>query len=213
LHKITKLANIAKTFSIMEAVELIGVASLHEYKTPVLILENYVAAGFPSPALDYMEKEIDLAEELIKHPLATFIMRTKGDSMKGAYIADGALLVVDKSIRPVSGKIVVAVVNGEFTVKRLIKTPRSWVLHAENPGYKPIRIAEDMQFEVGGAVTKNNNRCIADLSGERILIPEDLFKQFLNFFAVVGILKLRRNCRFCFPVAFALYFCFRPRKS
>src|SRR4051812_3074229 len=138
----------------METVELVGVAPIHEHETPVPILENFVAAGFPSPALDYMEKEIDLAEEQIKHPLSTFIMRAKGDSMKDAYIADNALLVIDKSVRPSSGKIVVAVVNGEFTVKRLIKTPRSLVLHPENPLYKPIPIKEDMQFEVWSVVTK-----------------------------------------------------------
>jgi DNA polymerase V len=78
--------------------------------------------------------------------------------MKDAFIADNALLVVDKSVKAESGKIVVAVVNGEFTVKRLIKTPRSWVLHPENPLYKPIPITEVMQFEVWGS-NKNNNRC------------------------------------------------------
>jgi DNA polymerase V len=120
----------------------------------VPILENGIAAGFPSPALDYMEKDIDLGEYLIEHPQATFIVRAKGDSMKDAFIPDGALMVIDKSIKPTSGMIVVAVVNGEFTIKRLVKTPRAWVLHPENPLYKPIPTTENMQFEVWGVVTK-----------------------------------------------------------
>lgn len=118
------------------------------------LVENTVAAGFPSPADDYLEKDIDLVDELVKHPLSTFFMRVKGDSMKDAYIPDMALLVVDKAITPTSGKIVVAVVNGEFTLKRLVKTPRSWVLHPENPLYKPIPITEEMDFQVWGVVTK-----------------------------------------------------------
>src|SRR4051812_32774451 len=101
-----------------------------------------------------MEKDIDLGEYLIKHPQATFIGRAKGDSMKDAFIPDSALMVIDKSVKAESGKIVVAVVNGEFTVKRLVKTPRLWVLHPENALYKPIPITEDMEFQVWGVVTK-----------------------------------------------------------
>lgn len=113
-----------------------------------------VPAGFPSPAQDYMEEEINLQQLLIPKPLSTFIMRVKGDSMKDAFIADNALIVVDRSIQADSGMIIVAVVNGEFTVKRLIKTPRTWVLHPDNPLYKPIPITDEMQFEVWGVVTK-----------------------------------------------------------
>jgi DNA polymerase V len=138
----------------MESIELVGRVDQMPKKTRTPIVENFIAAGFPSPALDYMEKDIDLAEELIKHPLATFICRVNGDSMEDAFIPHNALIVVDKSIKASSGKIVVAVVNGEFTIKRLVKTPRSWVLHPENPLYKPIPITEDMHFEVWGVVTK-----------------------------------------------------------
>src|SRR5205809_7976036 len=120
----------------------------HIKLTPVSYFNVSVAAGFPSPALDYMEEEINLQELLITKPLSTFIIRVKGDSMKDAFIADGALLVVDRSIQADSGMIVVAVVNGEFTVKRLVKTPRAWVLHPENPMYKPIPITDEMRFEV-----------------------------------------------------------------
>jgi DNA polymerase V len=117
-------------------------------------LAGSVRAGFPSPAGDYVESEIDLAEILVPHPSSTFFVRVNGDSMKDACIPDGALLVVDKSLRATSGKIVVAIVNGEFTIKRLVKTPRSWVLHPENPLYKPVPITEDMRFEVWGVVTR-----------------------------------------------------------
>src|SRR5438105_3354661 len=124
----------------METVEFISSYFQVVAALPVPYFDTCVAAGFPSPAQDYMEKDIDLIEELIQHPVATFIIRVKGDSMKDAFIPDNALLIVDKSVKPTSGKIVLAVVNGEFTVKRLIKAPRCWVLHPENPLYKPMSI-------------------------------------------------------------------------
>jgi DNA polymerase V len=138
----------------METVEPVSRFRKNPAKQHIPILENCVAAGFPSPATDYMEKDIDLMDVLIEHPQSTFFMRAKGDSMKDAFIPDNALLVVDKQIKPTSGKIVVAVVNGEFTLKRLVKTPRCWVLHPENAMYKPIQITEDMDFQVWGVVTK-----------------------------------------------------------
>jgi DNA polymerase V len=119
-----------------------------------LRLVGSVRAGFPSPAGDYIESEIDLAEILVPHPSSTFFVRVQGDSMEGACIPDGALLIVDRSLKAVSGKIIVAIVNGEFTIKRLVKTPRSWVLHPENSAYRPIQLNEEMTFEVWGVVTK-----------------------------------------------------------
>ncbi len=138
----------------METLEVIATSSDVTHQLLIPYYDSCIPAGFPSPAQDYMEDDINLQELLIEHPLATFIVRVKGDSMKDAFIPDGALLVVDKSIEATSGKIVVAVVNEEFTVKRLVKTPRSWVLHPENSQYKPIPITEDMDFEVWGVVTK-----------------------------------------------------------
>ena len=120
----------------------------------VVCIYGSVAAGFPSPAQDYMEEDINLQDLLVPKPLSTFIVRTKGDSMTGAFIPDEALLVVDKSKKAVSGDIIVACVNGEFTVKRLVKTPKSWVLHPENPLYRPLTITEGMDFTVWGVVTK-----------------------------------------------------------
>lgn len=125
----------------------------HSAEFPIIPLYS-ATAGFPSPAQDYMEEDINLQELLIPKPLSTFIIRVKGESMINACIPDGALLVVDKSIKATHGKIIVAVVNGEFTVKRLVKTPRAWVLHPENTLYKPMVITDDMQFEVWGVVTK-----------------------------------------------------------
>src|SRR6187549_1580386 len=109
--------------------------------------------GFPSPAKDYQEDAIDLAKVLVQHPFSTFYFRVKGDSMRNACIPDEALLVVDRSIKVVSGMIIVAVVSGEFTVRRIIQTNRCWVLHAENPAYKPVTVTEEMNMQVWGVVT------------------------------------------------------------
>ena len=129
-------------------------ASIKAGLARVVPLYPGVSAGFPSPAQDYMEQEINLQDLLIPHPLSTFIIKVKGTSMEGAHMPDGSMLVVDKSIKAKSGMIIVAVVNGEFTVKRLVQTSRNWVLHPENPLYKPVIITEDMDFVVWGVVTQ-----------------------------------------------------------
>src|SRR5947209_16582383 len=85
----------------------------------VVFYEGTVPAGFPSPADDYVEAPLDLREYLVRNPTATFVMRAKGDSMRDIGIHDGDLLVVDRSVKPTSGSIVVAALNGEFTVKVL----------------------------------------------------------------------------------------------
>jgi len=121
---------------------------------PVIPMFSGIPAGFPSPAQDYMEPDINLAEILVPRPLSTFIIRVKGDSMIGANIPDGALLVVDKSLKAKSGDIIVALVYNEFTVKRLVETSRNWVLHPENSLYKPVIIVPEMDFRVWGVVTK-----------------------------------------------------------
>lgn len=112
-----------------------------------------VSAGFPSPADDYIERNLDLNEHLIQNPAATFFVRVAGDSMIGASINHGDILIVDRSIEAASGKIVIAVVNGELTVKRLIKTAYSCRLIAENPNYEPIKATADAPFEIWGVVT------------------------------------------------------------
>ncbi len=111
-----------------------------------------VAAGFPSPADDHQEDALDLNEHLVRHPAATFFVRGQGNSMLGAGIHHGDLLVVDRSLEPRSGAIVIAVVNGELTVKRL-KLERGGVwLMPENPEFKPIEIYGDMDLMIWGVV-------------------------------------------------------------
>jgi len=112
-----------------------------------------LSAGFPSPASDYIEKSLDLNEFLIKNPSATFFVEIQGDSMIGAGIHSGDILVVDRSLQAVHGKIVVAVINGEFTVKRLSWISNKIRLIAENPNYKPIEIIDGMDFEIWGVAT------------------------------------------------------------
>lgn len=109
--------------------------------------------GFPSPAKDYQEDVIDLSQYLVQHPSATFYFRVSGDSMINANIPNGALLVVDRAIKPVSGMIVLAVVNGEFTVRRIVQTRKALVLHPENPMYKPLTVTGEMNMQVWGVVT------------------------------------------------------------
>ncbi len=112
-----------------------------------------VVAGFPSPADDYIEARLNLNERLIHHPETTFILRVEGDSMKNAGILDGDLLLVDKSIKPVSGKIVIAAIDGELTVKRLSMTPTANWLLPENDDYPPIEIKEETDITIWGVVT------------------------------------------------------------
>ncbi len=112
-----------------------------------------VVAGFPSPAEDYIETQLDLNEYLIHNKEATFLLKVQGDSMKDAGIRDGDLLVVDKSIEPTDGKIVIAALNGELTVKRLsIKSTGAWLV-PENDNYPPIPIKEESDVMIWGVVT------------------------------------------------------------
>jgi len=112
-----------------------------------------VSAGFPSPADDYLDRKLDLNEHLVKNPAATFFVRVAGDSMTGAGINDNDILVVDRSLEPCSGNIVIAIVNGELTVKRLQKAKDSWRLLAENPGYPDLKIDEEIPLEIWGVAT------------------------------------------------------------
>lgn len=111
-----------------------------------------VQAGFPSPASDYAEDDIDLAK-LLKPKPSMFCFRAVNDSMIGANIPEGAILVVDKAVAPKNYSIVIGVVNGEFTVKQYVKSFNRIQLLPANPKYKPIEITEGMQFEVWGVVT------------------------------------------------------------
>lgn len=112
-----------------------------------------VSAGFPSPAEDYLEGKLDLNQYLVQHPAATFFVRVTGDSMIGAGIHAGDILIVDRSLEARDGKVVIAVVNGELLVKRLRLEKRKIYLASENPDYPPLVITDVMDFEVWGVVT------------------------------------------------------------
>jgi DNA polymerase V len=112
-----------------------------------------VPAGFPSPADDYMEGSLDLNEHLIKHPAATYYVRASGESMTGAGIFDGDLLVVDRSLEPTHGRIAIVEVDGQYTVKRLYKSNGKFALYSENENYPPIEFQEGSELRVFGVVT------------------------------------------------------------
>lgn len=119
----------------------------------ITYINTAVKAGFPSPALDYMEERIDLNKTYIRHPLATFLVECTGDSMTGAFIPPRARLIVDRSLEPRNGDIVLAVIHGEFTVKFLKKSDfKCWLLPA-NEKYPDIEITPEMNLEVWGVVT------------------------------------------------------------
>lgn len=122
-------------------------------KTSLPLYVSGLRAGFPSPADDYIEKKLDLNEYLVKHPAATFYVKVEGDSMLGAGIMSGDILVVDRAIEAVHNKIVVAILDGEFTVKRLLIKGAKIVLAPENDAYQAIDITEGMDFAVWGVVT------------------------------------------------------------
>jgi DNA polymerase V len=111
-----------------------------------------VPAGFPSPADDYIEGKLDLNKHLIKHPAATFFVRVEGDSMIGAGIHSGDLLIVDRSVEPMDKSVVIAVQNGELTVKRIRKRRGKLYLMPDNEDYEAVQIEEGTDFEVWGVV-------------------------------------------------------------
>ncbi len=112
-----------------------------------------VEAGFPSPADDHLERGINLNEELIRNPAATFYVRVKGESMRDAGIHPGDILIIDRSVTPADRQIVVAMIDGEFTVKRFRKRNGKITLEAENPAFQPIEIGENQELTIWGAVT------------------------------------------------------------
>jgi len=109
-------------------------------------------AGFPSPAEDYTEKRIDLNHQLIKHPAATFLIRVVGDSMTGAGIHSGDVLVVDRSERPRPGQVVVAALNSELIVKRIPLAGKKPQLLSENPSHAHLQVDELADLKIWGVV-------------------------------------------------------------
>jgi DNA polymerase V len=120
--------------------------------TELPLYTNSVSAGFPSPADDFIDKKLDLNEYLIKNPLSTFFVKVSGNSMVNAGINDGDILIVDKSITPANNQVVIGIINGEFTVKRVSKKGNKIFLLPENENYIPIEITEQMDFKIWGVV-------------------------------------------------------------
>ncbi len=122
-----------------------------EIKLPYI--NHGVSAGFPSPAMDFMESSIDLNQVLVENPTATFYVQVEGNSMIDAGIHDKDLLVVDRSLEPRNNKIAICLLDGEFTVKRIRLENNELFLMPENPNYQPIKITEENQLIIWGIVT------------------------------------------------------------
>ena len=134
-------------------VEVIAKGMEADAQTLLPLFLSRIPAGFPSPADDFIESALDLNAYLVRNPAATFMVRVSGDSMIGAGIHDGDILVVDRSEEPSHGKIVVAVLDGELTVKRLHLKNGERLLVPENPRYKAVRLEAEQELHVWGVVT------------------------------------------------------------
>ena len=117
------------------------------------LFEGGVSAGFPSPADDYMDMDLDLHDHLVQNPSSTFCVRAIGESMKDAGIQSGDVMIVDRSLKPKNRSIVLAVIDGEFTVKRVNISDNQLYLVPENNDFTPIKITEEMNFQIWGIVT------------------------------------------------------------
>jgi len=159
--KVSELANLARIlkvttseltgFTVPRHLKLFGDATIPGKKMP--LFTSHISAGFPSPADDYIEKRLNLNDLLIKNRASTFFVKVSGDSMLDAGIHNGDILVVDRSKTPVNNSIVIAVLNGELTVKRIRKTRKKLYLAPENEDYAEIEITKDMDLTVWGVVT------------------------------------------------------------
>jgi len=117
------------------------------------LIENPIKAGFPSPANDYIESELDFNTFLVKNKPATYALRVKGDSMINAGIFSGDILITDRSIEPKSNDIIIASLDNEFTVKRYIIKNKEFFLYPENSEYPVIKITRESNFQIWGTVT------------------------------------------------------------
>jgi DNA polymerase V len=117
------------------------------------LVEQGISAGFPSPADDFKEVRISLDKELVRNKESTFYARVSGDSMLNAGLSDGDLIIIDRSLNPENGKIAVCFLDGEFTIKRVVKENSEIYLKPENKNYKKIKIDIESEFIVWGIVT------------------------------------------------------------
>jgi len=124
-----------------------------------------VPAGFPSPADDYLDMDLNLHDYLVQHPSATFCVKAIGDSMVDAGIKSSDVMVIDRALTPKNNDIILAVIDGEFTVKRIKKNDDELYLIPANENYRPVKITEDMDFQVWGVVTFIIHKANASTSG------------------------------------------------
>ena len=117
------------------------------------LFEGSVPAGFPSPADDYIDMDLDLHDHLVQNPSSTFCVKVIGESMKDAGIQSGDVMIVDRSLEPQNRSIVLAIIDGEFTVKRVHVNDSELYLIPDNDAFTPIKITEEMDFQIWGVVT------------------------------------------------------------
>lgn len=132
--------------------QVLGPATLNTGTATRPLFGSRVRAGFPSPADDHLDADINLHAHVVKHPAATFFVRAEGDSMQGDGIHDGDLLVVDRSLEPAPGRVLIVALNGELTVKRVEHIGHRPYLTASNPRYRPIPLT-GQEAQVWGVVT------------------------------------------------------------
>ena len=134
--------------TLSQAPQALAANSAYEFT----LLSHRISAGFPSPAADYAEEGLDLNSYLVKNKPATFMFTVQGDSMMGAGICDGDKVVVDKALKPKHKDIVVAVVDSEYTIKRLYQSRGKTELQPENPNYEAITFNENSELQIWGVV-------------------------------------------------------------
>lgn len=136
--------------------------SIMTYPCEIPLVSSAVHAGFPSPADDFLEGKLDLNQYLIHHPSATYYVRVKGESMINAGIHDGDLLIVDRSLEPWDNKVVIAIVDGQLTVKRLKKTKNKFLPIAENPEFPAIEVNEENNVSIWGGINFNKVKILSE---------------------------------------------------
>lgn len=127
---------------------------------PLVLFDSPVMAGFPSPAADHAQQRIDLNDHLLLHREASFLFRVRGNSMIGVGIFDGDTIIVDRSIDAKHNHIVLAVIDDDFTIKRLYKRGKVIRLIAENPEFEPIVLKEGQELRIWGVVTFNLHKLL-----------------------------------------------------
>lgn len=137
--------------NVSASLEILGFEARSRVSVPMFL--SAVAAGFPSPADDFIDKTLDLNELLVSNPTATFFVRVSGDSMMGAGMHDGDIIIVDRALTPKNNDVVIAALNGELTVKRIRKRDGAVWLIPENPEYSPVQVTEEMCFDIWGVAT------------------------------------------------------------